>query len=136
MKPTILAFVLILAVATLNGVLLSGCGPYKAAKAANPAAQQPVNTFESYAYQVLSDTQAGLAETDRKLKSGDLPASMIPDYDRAAVLYNTLVILLNRYDAAFRAGNDVSTVQSEISADLTEVISLAVKLGFKIGPTK
>ena len=135
MKSTILAVVAI-AVLTAAGILLSGCGAYKGAKGLNPAAPQPVNTFESYAYQVLSDAQVGLAETDKKIKAGDLPPSVIPDYDRAAVLYNTLVSLLNRYDAAFRAGNDVSSIQTEISQDLAEVISLALKLGFTIGPKK
>jgi hypothetical protein len=105
---------------------LAGCsaGNYKA-----PAtASQPVNSFEQYAYTVLSDVQAGLAETDKKIKTGELPAALVPDYDRAAVLYNTAKTLLVRYDAAYRAGGDVAAVQVEISQDLADLISLGLKL--------
>jgi hypothetical protein len=104
---------------------LAGCagGKYKA-----PVAGQPVNSFEEYTYTALSDAQTGLIETDKKIKSGELPASLIPDYDRAAVLYNTAKTLLVRYDAAYRAGSDVTSIQNEISQDLADLVSLGLKL--------
>lgn len=103
----------------------SGCSTaqYKA-----PVAGQPANSFEEYAYTVLSDVQAGLAETEKKIKSGELPASVTPDYDRAAVLYNTAKNLLLSYDAAIRSGGDVAAIQTEISSDLADLISLGLKL--------
>jgi hypothetical protein len=127
MKTAILS-VIAVAVLTAAGAFLSGCGAYKGAKGTNPAAVQPVNSFEGYAYQALSDAEAGLNATAAKIKSGELPKSLTADYDRAAVLYNTLVTLLNRYDAAFRAGSDVTAIQNEISQDLADLISLGLKL--------
>ncbi len=128
MKTSLVGLAAIAAL-TLAGIFFAGgCGAYKGAKGTNPAAPQPVNTFEAYAYNALSDAQAGLAATDAKIKSGELPSSVIADYDRAAVLYNTSISLLNRYDTAFRAGNDVTAIQSEISQDLADLISLGLKL--------
>lgn len=124
-----LTLFLVLAIAGLTGVgiFAAGCGT-KSVKASTPGTLQPVNDFENYAYQVLEDTQAGLADVDAKIKSGELPRSITPDYDRAAVLYNTSIALLKRYDAAYRAGSSVEAIQIEISQDLGDLMALGVKM--------
>jgi hypothetical protein len=116
---------IVIAAAAILGIL-GGCAALQS-KAPVPVSQ-PVNAFEQYVFTALSDAQAGLAATEAKIKSGELPASLTPDYDRAAVLYNTLVSLLKRYDAAYRAGNDVQAMQTEISQDLEDLLALGLKL--------
>jgi hypothetical protein len=120
MKNKMLVLLLSLAIG------LAACAGYNGAKA--PVPGQPVNQFEAYSYTILSDCQAALAATAGKLKSGELPASLTADYDRAAVLYNTAVSSLKHYDTAFRAGSDVTAVQGEISQELTELVALGLKL--------
>jgi hypothetical protein len=124
-----LTLFLVLAIAGLTGIgiLASGCGT-KSVKASTPGQLAPVNDFENYAYQVLLDTQAGLADADAKIKSGELPKSLTPDYDRAAVLYNTSIALLKRYDAAYRAGSSVDAIQIEIAQDLGDLMALGLKM--------
>jgi hypothetical protein len=124
-----LTLFLIVAIAGLTGIgiLAGGCGT-KSIKAAAPGTVQPVNDFENYGYQVLEDAQAGLTDVDAKIKSGELPKSLIPDYDRAAVLYNTSIALLKRYDAAYRAGSSVEAIQLEISQDLGDLMALGLKM--------
>lgn len=121
-----LAVLCVIVLAVGVGIFAAGCGA-KNVKGPVPASQ-PVNTFEEYAYKVLDDAQAGLLDTDRRLKSGELPQSTIADYDRAAVLYNTSIELLKRYDSIYRAGNDVTAIQTEISQDLAQLISLGLQL--------
>lgn len=108
------------------GIGAAGCAAYKGAKA--PVPGQPANQFEAYSYAILSDAQAGLAATAAKIKSGELPKSLIADYDRAAVLYNTAVLSLGHYDKAYRAGGDVTVIQAEISQEITELVALGLKL--------
>lgn len=126
MKPAVIA---VLAVALLVGVgfFAAGCG-VKSYKGQAPTANQPVNTFEEYAYAVLLDAQTGLAEVDKKLKSGELPKSVTADYDRAAVIYNTAIAALKRYDAVMRSGGDPSTIQTEISSELADLVKLGLQL--------
>ena len=124
-----LTLFLVLAIMGLTGVgiFAAGCGT-KSVKAGTPGTLQPVNDFENYAYQVLEDTQAGLTDADAKIKSGELPKSLTADYDRAAVLYNTSIALLKRYDAAYRAGSSVDAIQIEISQDLGDLMALGLKM--------
>ena len=113
----------------LSALIAGGCGAYKEPPTGSaPTANQPVNTFEAWAYKILDDAQAGLADTAAKIKSGELPQSLIPDYDRAAVVYNTSIALLKRYDDAYRAGGDVATVQNDIQQNLADLIALGLKL--------
>lgn len=104
---------------------LAGCAAYNG-KA--PVPGQPVNSFEDYSYGILADAQAGLAATAANIKSGALPKSLIPDYDRAAVLYNQAILSLKKYDADVRAGSDASVIQSEITQQISELVTLGLKL--------
>jgi hypothetical protein len=123
-----LTITIAVAALTLAGLIGAGCAAYKGVTGTPPTKNQPVNTFEEYAYQVLGDAQAGLSQTEAKIKSGELPKSLTADYDRAAVVYNTAVSLLKHYDQVFRAGGDVSQIQSEIEQMLGDLINLGLKL--------
>lgn len=105
----------------------SGC-PKSLAVDSHAAANQPVNSFESYAYQALLSSQASLVQAAKEIQSGDLPASLKPDYDRAIAVQNTCVELLKNYDAAARKGQDVTALQVEISSDIATLAQLLVAL--------
>lgn len=123
MKIAAIVFVILVAVAGIGA--LAGCST---AKYKAPVAGQPLNSFESYAFQALNDAQAGLLDVDAKIKSGELPKALIPAYDRAAVVYNTTRDLLVRYDATLRAAGDVGSLTVEINKDLADLIALGLEL--------
>lgn len=124
MKP--IYATIFVAVLTVAGILLAGCGG-KYVKGTAPT-NQPANSFEKYSYQTLLDAQVALGEIDKRIKSGELPAATRSDYDRAAVIYNTAIAALSRYDQVVRAGNDPTQLQTEIASDLTDLLSLIDKL--------
>lgn len=115
--------------ALVLAIALAGCSSaaYRDKNGA-PIPGRPVNSFEDYSYGILSDAQAGLKATAANIKSGALPQSIIPDYDRAAVLYNQAIKGLKKYDADVRAGADASQIQTEITQQISELVSLGLKL--------
>ena len=105
--------------------LAAGCAAYKGMKA---AANQPTDSFEEYSYRVLLDAQAGLNKTRAELQAGTLPASFIPIFDRAAIVYNKCLELETSYDKIVRSGGDPATVRGELTQDLASLVGLIAEL--------
>lgn len=82
---------------------------------------KPVNTFEWDTYRTLLDTQAGINTAKQQYAAGTLPDSAKPALNRAIALQDTLVDLLKNYDKAARAGNDLTSLEAEITADLASL---------------
>jgi hypothetical protein len=89
---------------------------------------KPVNQFEWDTYRALLDTEAGIKAAKAQYADGTLPEASKDVLNRAIVVQNTLTQLLRNYDAAARAGNDLTSLEGEITGDLASLLALVGQL--------
>ena len=99
-------------------IFSAGCPKLQSVSGAPVRTNQPVNSFEDYAFRTLLDTQAGLNKAKEQITNGGLPASLKSDLNRAIVVQDAAVQLLRSYDEAARAGQDVAALQQELASDI------------------